>query len=106
VDSLNWQEMIWQPPGSGEQTLEVSAWGQPVRVVGSPMEGVLQNGQVSFADVDVFHVAEGETSFDLDNPPFSVQGVLGNGLFFDRFLVVLVLSQPDGRLGLIEAGGE
>jgi hypothetical protein len=78
----------------------VGSFGQQVVLKGAPVQGRVAVGAASLERPLAFHLAEGPERLDFGSWGFPVTGLVGNALFYDRFVVVVDL--PRRRFGLVE----
>lgn len=78
--------------------VEATAWGEPIRVVGAPMTGVLSIAGVDIPNASAF-VRESEPNF-LAETQEGADGLIGNAGVWDKVVVIYLGARP--RFGIVE----
>jgi hypothetical protein len=100
VSQADWQRMTQRAPhDSRNQRLTVPSWNNTFfEMVGAPLNGTIRVGPVSRRAPLVFFVNDARFTFDALP---GTQGLLGNALFADEFVVILDL--PGRRIGFAKS---
>lgn len=95
-----WRELTGRRGDEADVTvLRVPSFGQEIVIRGAPVRGRVSVGQAAMQDPPAFHVAEGPARLDFRTWAFPVEGLVGNALFADRWMVIVDL--PHRRFGLV-----
>jgi hypothetical protein len=70
----------------------VPSWGEEVALVGAPVKGVLKFGKLQVRNPIAYFAPKGLMEAD---------GLIGNSLFYDEYMVILDLKQ--NRFGILES---
>ena len=83
----------------GNTVLRVPSFGQQIVMRGAPVPGPVSVGDAALQGPLAFYVAEGPPRLDFHTWGFPVDGLVGNALFADRYVVIVDL--PRRRFGLV-----
>ncbi|MFL5541037.1 MAG: hypothetical protein ACJ8J0_18760 [Longimicrobiaceae bacterium] len=97
-----WREVTGRTGDEPDNTvLRGPSFGQEIVFRGAPVRGRVSVGAAALENPLAFYVAEGPERLDFHTWGFPVEGLIGNALFADRYLVVVDL--PRRRFGLVRS---
>lgn len=99
VDFALWRQITGKN-GSGDATVHFRgpSWGKELEIIGAPATGELKIATQTFSHPLVTTVPAEPTSYSTDS---KAQGLLGNGLFEDRIIILSLGAHP--MLGIANA---
>lgn len=97
VDPLLWQQLTnLDPIDPTLQRFAASSWGNMITFVGAPIKDHIRLGNYEFSHPKAYF-ADG----DMGTPFASIDGIMGNAMFYDQYIVIL--DMKDMRFGVVES---